>query len=222
MAAPWKWWTAIAGTLLVVGGSAWLLKVLTSGAEGARFDLSFYSLLVGSTGLGVRLTANRDTTVRSVAAVGSMAAFFLSFSLFSASLDEAAGIFISAVVWLAIGLALLFGSVLELMPNRLRASLIANKSRMLWLMVAVIAVMFVYYYHDPRVADDETTCVEDRLFNVGASSPSCVPPIAGESIVICEIPVGSRYGIKEGYRTYSGDVDTDTCRHPLLGRLVIR
>jgi hypothetical protein len=139
----WKWWAAIAGTILVVGGVAWLLKlwvivatdgrVVATGAAGAFFDLlGFYSLLVGSTGLGVRLMAKQDTAMRGVGAVASLAAFFLSFSLFSAvgytALDvggavigvslpsyllEEAGIFISAVVWLAIGLALLFGSVRE-------------------------------------------------------------------------------------------------------------
>jgi hypothetical protein len=138
----WKWWTAIAGTILVVGGVAWLLKlwvivstdgrVVATGAAGAFFDLGFYSLLVGSTGLGVRLMANQDTAMRGVGAVASLAAFFLSFSLFSAVgyaglavgsavigvslpgyLLEEAGIFTSAVVWLAIGLALLFDSVRE-------------------------------------------------------------------------------------------------------------
>jgi hypothetical protein len=142
MTSLWKWWTAIAGTILIVGGVAWLLKlwvivatdgrVVTTGAAGAFFDLGFYSLIVGSTGLGVRLTRNQEPTLRGVAAVGSMAAFFLAFSLFSAVgyaalavggavigvslpgyLLEEAGIFISAVVWLAIGLALLFGSVRE-------------------------------------------------------------------------------------------------------------
>ena len=138
----WKWWTAVAGAVLVVGGVAWLLKlsvivatdgrVVATGAAGAFFDIGFYSLLVGSTGLGVRLTRNQEPGLRGVAEVTSLAAFVLSFSLFSAVgyaalavggaiigvslpgyLLEEAGIFISAVVWLAIGLALLFGSVRE-------------------------------------------------------------------------------------------------------------
>lgn len=166
----------------------------------------------------MRLTANREASVRGVAAVASMAAFFLSFSLLSASLDEAAGIFISAVVWLAVGLALLFGSVLESMANMLPASTMPSRSRML-LWVAVIAVG-LFVYHNSRVADDEATCVADRLFNTGAASPFCYPPVAGEGIAICEIPEGRRFGIEDGY--YSGDVDTQTCRRPLLGRLVIR
>ena len=70
--------------------------------------------------------------MRVVLAVASPVAFFLSFALFSGIgyailtvggalagvslpgyLLEEAGIFVSAVVWLAIGLALLFGSVRE-------------------------------------------------------------------------------------------------------------
>ena len=65
---PWKLWITIAGTALVVGGVAWLLKlwvivatdarVVATGAAGAFFDLGSYSLVVGSTGLGVRLAMN--------------------------------------------------------------------------------------------------------------------------------------------------------------------
>jgi hypothetical protein len=138
--SPWKWWTAIAGTILVVGGVAWILKlwvivatdgrVVATGAAGAFFDLGFYSLLVGSTGLGVRLTMNQEPAMRGVAAVGSPVMFILSFALFSSIgyailavggtfagisppsyLLEEAGIFISAMVWLVIGVILLFGSV---------------------------------------------------------------------------------------------------------------
>ena len=139
----WKWWTVIAGTALIVGGVAWILKlwvivvtdgrVVATGAAGAFFEIGFYSLLVGSMGLGLRLTKNEQNPVpRIAAAVGSPFAFILSFFAFdlvgyellnvgravlgvavpSYLLGEA-GIFISAVVWLAIGLALLFGSVRE-------------------------------------------------------------------------------------------------------------
>ncbi len=98
-----------------------------------------------------------------------------------------------------------------------------KRSRMLF-WVAVIAVgLFVYHnsWVGGRVADDETTCVADRLFgNTGAASPSCYPPVAGEGVVICEIPEGRRF-LLEGQH-YSGEVDTETCRRPLLGRLVIR
>ena len=136
----WKWWTAIAGTALIVGGVAWILKlwviVATDGrvvatvAAGAFFDLGFYSLLVGSTGIGVRLMANQEPSMRVVLAVASPVAFFLSFALFSgigyailavggalagvslpSYLLEEAGIFVSALVWSVIGVVLLFGSV---------------------------------------------------------------------------------------------------------------
>ena len=105
-------------------------RVVATGAAGAFFDIGLYSLLVGSTRLGVRLTANREAPLRGVAVVGSPIAFVLSFALFwgigyaalaaggalaGASLPryllEGAGIFVSAVVWLMIGLVLLFGSV---------------------------------------------------------------------------------------------------------------
>ena len=91
--SPWKWWTAIAGTALVVGGVAWLLKlwvivatdgrVVATGAAGAFFDLGLYSLLVGSTGVGLRLAINQETSMRVVLAVMSPLAFVVSFAIFS-------------------------------------------------------------------------------------------------------------------------------------------
>ena len=139
----WKWWTAIAGTTLIVGGIAWIMKlwvivatdgrVVATGAAGAFFDLGFYALLVGSTGIGVRLMMHQEPSMRVVLALASPVAFFLSFALFSGIgyailaaggvlagvsppgyLFREAGIFISAVVWLAIGLVLVFESVREL------------------------------------------------------------------------------------------------------------
>jgi hypothetical protein len=136
----WRWWIAIAGTLLVVGGIAWILKlwvivatdgrVVATGAAGAFFDLGLYSLLVGSTGLGVRLAISQEPAMRGVAAVASPVAFILLFFAFSgvgyailaivgavagvalpSYLLEEAGIFLSAVVWLVIGLVLLFGAI---------------------------------------------------------------------------------------------------------------
>ena len=140
MTSLWKWWTAIAGTILIVGGVAWILKlwvivatdgrVVAAGAAGAFFDLGFYSLLVGSTGIGVRLMMNQEPSMRVVLALASPVAFILSVALFLAIgyailavggalagvslpgyLLEEAGIFISAVVWLIIGVILLLGSV---------------------------------------------------------------------------------------------------------------
>lgn len=132
----WKWWTTIAGTLLVVGGLAWVLKlwviistdsrVVATGAAGAFFDLGLYSLLVGSTALGLRLTINQKPLLRGAAMVGASVAFVISFFVFSAVgytilsigdvvlgvsppdyLLEEAGIFISAVVWSVIGVMLI-------------------------------------------------------------------------------------------------------------------
>ena len=100
------------------------------------------------------------------------------------------------------------------MTNMPLASTMPSRSRMLF-WVAVIAVG-LFVYHNSRVADDETTCVADSLFSTGAASPSCYPPVAGEGIVICEIPEGRRF-LLEGQQ-YSGEVDTETCRrHSWVG-----
>lgn len=140
--SPWKWWIAIAGTSLVVGGVAWFLKlsvivatdgrVVATGAAGAFFDLGFYSLLVGSTGLGLRLAMNQEPSMRVVLAVASLLAFVASFAVFSgvgyailaigriivgdalpSYLLEEGGIFISAVVWLVVGIWLVVGVTLR-------------------------------------------------------------------------------------------------------------
>jgi hypothetical protein len=89
----WKWWIAIAGTALVVGGVAWILmlwvivatdgRVQYTGAAGAFFTLGLYSLLVGSTGLGLRLAMNQESAIRVCAMVGAPVAFVFSFALFS-------------------------------------------------------------------------------------------------------------------------------------------
>jgi hypothetical protein len=134
----WKWWMAIAGIGLIVGGVAWLLKlwvivatdgrVVATGAAGAFFDLGFYSLLGGFTGLGLRLVMNQETSMRVVLAVASSLVFFPAFIVFSvigyapvaigrliagdavpAYLLEEGGIFISAVVGLVAGIWLLAG-----------------------------------------------------------------------------------------------------------------
>ncbi len=139
----WKWWMPIAGTSLVVGGVAWFLKlwvivatdgrVTHTGAAGTFFDLGFYSLLVGSTGLGLRLTMKEENSATRIATVvGSPLAFGVSFAIFStigyalvaigrlfvgdalpSYLLEEAGIFISAVVWLVVGIWLVVEVVLR-------------------------------------------------------------------------------------------------------------
>ncbi len=141
----WKWWIAIAGTALVVGGVAWLLKlwvivatdgrVVATGAAGAFFDLGFYSLIVGSTGVGLRLTMKLETSLRVILAVVSPFAFFVLFGIFSgigyalvaigrlivgdalpSYLLEEGGIFVSAVVGLLAGIWLVLDVVLRRVP----------------------------------------------------------------------------------------------------------
>lgn len=136
----WKWWIVISGISLVVGGVAWILKlwvivatdgrVVATGAAGAFFDLGFFSLLVGSTGLGVQLAMKQEPALRVGAAVGALLAFFFSFAIFSGVgyailalggviagisppnyLFGEMGILVSAVVWLLIGAMMVIGSV---------------------------------------------------------------------------------------------------------------
>jgi hypothetical protein len=131
--SPWKWWTTIAGTILFIGGVAWILKlwvivatdgrVVATGAEGAFYDLGFYSLLVGSTGVGLRLAMNQEPSMRVVLALASPLALFFLFGIFlvigyalvaigrvfvgdalPSYLLEEGGIFISAVVGLVAGI----------------------------------------------------------------------------------------------------------------------
>ncbi len=129
----WKWWIAIAGTALIVGGVAWLLKlwvivatdgrVVATGAAGAFYELGLYSLMVGSTGVGLRLTMKLETSLRVTLAVVSPLAFFVLFGIFlgigyalvaigrlivgdalPSYLLEEGGIFLSAVVGLVAGI----------------------------------------------------------------------------------------------------------------------
>ena len=77
----WKWWVAIAGTALVVGGVVWILKlwvivatdgrVIHTGAAGASLELGLVLLMVGSRGVGVQLAMNQETSMRIVLAVAS-------------------------------------------------------------------------------------------------------------------------------------------------------
>jgi hypothetical protein len=142
----WKWWIAIAGTALVVGGVAWLLKlwvivatdgrVVATGAAGAFYDIGLYSLMVGSTGVGLRLAINLENTLRVTLAVLSPIAFSLLLAAFlgigyalvatgriivgdalpSYLLDEG-GIFVSAVVGIVAGLWLVVGVVVRGIPD---------------------------------------------------------------------------------------------------------
>ena len=130
--SPWKWWTTIAGTLLFIGGVAWILKlwvivatdgrVVATGAAGAFYDLCLYLLMVGSTGVGLRLAMNQEPSMRVVLALASPLALFFLFAIFlvigyalvaigrvfvgdalPSYLLEEGGIFISAVVGLVAG-----------------------------------------------------------------------------------------------------------------------
>jgi hypothetical protein len=142
----WKWWIVIAGTALVVGGVAWLLKlwvivatdgrVVATGAAGAFFDIGFYSLMVGSTGVGLRLAINLENTLRVTLALVSPIAFSLLFGVFlgvgyaivatgriilgdalPSYLLEEGGIFVSAVVGIAAGIWLVVGVVARGVPD---------------------------------------------------------------------------------------------------------
>ena len=136
--SPWKWWIAIAGTALIAGGVAWILKlwvivatdgrVVATGAAATFLELGLVLIIVGSTGIGVRLMMSQEPSMRVVLAVASPAAFFISFGIFSgigyalvatgrlvvgdalpSYLLEEGGIFVSAIVWLAVGVWLVLG-----------------------------------------------------------------------------------------------------------------
>ena len=74
-------WIAIAGTALVFGGVACLLKlwvivatdgrVVATGAAATFLEIGLYLLIVGSTGIGVRLMMNQEPSMRVVLAVTS-------------------------------------------------------------------------------------------------------------------------------------------------------
>ena len=131
--SPWKWWTTIAGTMLFIGGVAWILKlwvivatdgrVVATGAAGAFYDLGLYLLMVGSTGVGLRLAMNQEPSMRVVLALASPFALFFLIGIFlvigyalvaigrvfvgdalPSYLLEEGGIFISAVTGLVAGI----------------------------------------------------------------------------------------------------------------------
>ncbi len=130
--SPWKWWIALAGTALIAGGVAWLLKlwvivatdgrVVATGAAGGFYDLGFGLLMVGCTGVGLRQAINQEPSMRVILALVSSLVFFPAFLVFliigyalvaigrviagdavPGYLLEEGGIFISAVVGIAVG-----------------------------------------------------------------------------------------------------------------------
>ena len=122
-------WISIAGTVLVIGGVSWLLKLAVIVATGGRvtdtgaaavfYVLGLVLLLVGSTGLGLRLTINGTIAMRVLAVVLSPVVLFTSFVLLDSIgravvgdrgpdyVPDEAGILLAAVAWLALGYVLL-------------------------------------------------------------------------------------------------------------------
>ena len=79
--SPWKWWIFITGTALIASGVAWLSKlrvivatdgrVVATGAAATFLELGLVLLIVGSTGIGVRLMMGQEPSMRVVLAVAS-------------------------------------------------------------------------------------------------------------------------------------------------------
>ncbi len=132
-------WIALAGVALVVAGMAWLSKlavivatdgrVAYTGAAGAFFAIGLYLLLIGSTRVGLRLTADKDTGSRIAGVVLSPVVFVVSFMVLQGVVvglwditqafaglgpdyfREEATILLTAVASLMIGVTLLLGSI---------------------------------------------------------------------------------------------------------------
>lgn len=122
-------WIGIAGAALTASGVAWLSKlavivatsgrVTDTGAAGLFFLLGFVLLLIGSTGVGLRLTMNRALPLRLLAALLSPIALIVLLVTLGAVLGplvgdsgpdyarEEANIVALAVLSLAVGAMLL-------------------------------------------------------------------------------------------------------------------
>lgn len=82
---PWQWWIAISGTTLIAGGVAWLLKlwvivatdgrVVATGAAATFLELGVVLLIVGSTGIGVRVMMSQEPSMRVVLGLASPLVF---------------------------------------------------------------------------------------------------------------------------------------------------
>ena len=78
---PWKLWIAVAGAALIVGGIAWIAKlwvivatdgrVVATGAAATFLELGLVLLIVGSTGIGVRVMIRQEPSMRVVLALAS-------------------------------------------------------------------------------------------------------------------------------------------------------
>jgi len=132
----------IATLALIAGASMWLVKLVVivitdsgdSGAEdaatGVFFLLGFALLLIGSSAVGLWLTRGRGPVVRIAAALLSSATFLVSMNLLD-PLGEAlvgdlgpdyareeAGILLTALLWLALGILVAAGSRPRRLPAR--------------------------------------------------------------------------------------------------------
>ena len=123
-------WSLFAGLLTISGGVAWLAKfavivatngrVFDSGAAAWFLRLGVICLVVGVSGFAIWLTRGRHRMLRLVAVVLSPITFFASFLLIDsvakvvvgtrgpAYLPGEAGIAAVAVLWLGLGVWLLF------------------------------------------------------------------------------------------------------------------
>jgi hypothetical protein len=86
-------WTPLAALLLIGGALAWMLKlaviiytngqIINTGAAALLMKVGLLMLLVGSTGIGYRLSKNRTLLLRVLAMVLSPLVLFGSFLLFA-------------------------------------------------------------------------------------------------------------------------------------------
>ena len=94
-------WISVAGATLVLGGLAWISKlavvvstegrVTATGAAGAFFTLGLTLILVGSTGVGLRLAMNGDPESRIFGIVFSPILFVAGFMVLQAAVAGAMG-----------------------------------------------------------------------------------------------------------------------------------
>ena len=83
--SSWKWWIAIAGTTLIAGGVAWLSKlwviaatdgrVVATGAAATFLEVGLVLLIVGPTGIGVRVMMSQEPSMRVVLGLASPLVF---------------------------------------------------------------------------------------------------------------------------------------------------